>query len=71
MIVKKSTFNVEGMTCQGCVNSVRRSIEQLPGVQQVDVSLAEKRAVVTYDEAGTNDAAIRERIEDAGFEVKG
>ncbi len=62
-------FQVEGMSCEGCANAVRRSVGQLPGVESVDVGLAEKRVAVTYDEAKTDAAAIRERIEDAGYDV--
>ena len=44
-------LKVEGMDCEGCVKSVTRMLSGLPGVQKVDVSLAEARARVTYDPA--------------------
>ena len=43
------TLHVEGMTCGGCVLSVRKVLERIPGVQKVDVSYEKRRAVVTYD----------------------
>ena len=35
-------LKVEGMDCEGCVKSVTRMLSGLPGVQKVDVSLAER-----------------------------
>jgi len=62
-------LKVEGMSCEGCVNAIRRAVGQIDGVQQVDVSVADKRVSVTYDEGRTAEAAIKERIEDAGYGV--
>ena len=44
-------LKVEGMDCEGCVKSVTRMLSGVPGVQQVQVSLAEASAKVTYDPA--------------------
>ncbi len=62
-------LEVGGMTCQGCVGSVTRVLQAVPGVASVEVSLERKEAVVS-----TRDGAIGERlvkaIEDAGFEAR-
>jgi len=60
-------FAVDGMSCGGCVNSVTRAVSQLPGVQRVEVSLETKAAIVEYDGAAVNPAAIVAAIEAAGF----
>jgi len=65
------TLHVEGMACEGCANAVRRSVSGLDGVSRVDVDLAGKRVAVAYDEVKTDEAAIRARIEDAGYDVVG
>ena len=44
-------LKVEGMDCQGCVKSVTRMLTGVAGVQDVDVSLEDGRARVTYDPA--------------------
>ena len=46
-------LKVEGMDCEGCVKSVTRMLSGVPGVQKVDVSLAQASARVTYDPART------------------
>lgn len=63
-------IGIDGMTCEGCVASVTRVLKALPGVQQVDVSLAPGSANVRYDAARTNVPAMRSAIEDAGYGVR-
>lgn len=62
-------LKVKGMTCQGCVKSVTRTLSGVPGVQTVDVSLADERATVTYDPAKTGVADFKRAVERAGFEA--
>jgi copper chaperone CopZ len=33
-------YEVKGMTCGGCVNSVRKGLEQIPGLKEIQVQLA-------------------------------
>ena len=65
------TLSVTGMTCGGCVNSVKRVLAALPGVQSVEVSLEPGEARVTYDAARIDRAALIQAIIDAGFGVAG
>ena len=39
MTTQTITLNIEGMTCGGCVKSVTNALNQVAGVQSVDVSL--------------------------------
>lgn len=55
--------------CQGCVDSIRKSLEVLDGFQDLDADVTAKEVSVTYDEGRTGPEAIRERIEVAGFDV--
>jgi copper chaperone CopZ len=58
-------IGVNGMTCDGCVNSVKRAVGRVPGVAAVAVDLAGARAVIT----GSFDAAkVVDAIRKAGFE---
>ena len=40
-------FKIEGMTCNHCAAHVRNSIEDIKGVEKVDVDLNGKNAVVS------------------------
>jgi len=62
-------LKVEGMDCEGCVKSVTRMLSGLPGVQKVDVSLADARARVTYDPARVGMQDMKKAVERAGYKA--
>ena len=66
----KVKYSVEGMTCHSCTKSIHSAVSELPGVQQVDVFLEGACATVVYDADLTNPNAIKETIEDCGFDVE-
>ncbi|HVF64900.1 MAG TPA: heavy-metal-associated domain-containing protein [Casimicrobiaceae bacterium] len=63
------SFDVEGMTCGGCVASVKRVLEALPGVSNAEVTLQPPRASVDYDPARVTAEALRGAVQDAGYDV--
>ena len=62
-------LKIEGLHCDGCVNSVTRMLTAIPGVDRVEVSLAEGRADVSYDPARTGVAEFKRAVERAGFKA--
>jgi copper chaperone len=62
-------LSVTGMTCGGCVNSVKKVLAALPGVQNVDVTLEPGQANVEYDPAKIAPAAMIQAVIDAGYGV--
>lgn len=60
---------IEGMMCDNCVARVKKALEGLNGVQSADVSLADKQAVVTFDEAAVSVDDLYEAVEATGFDV--
>ena len=67
--MQTAQIKVQGMTCGGCVASVKRALQQIDGVEKVDVSLGEAQARVEYDPARVNESQLRSAIEDAGFDA--
>jgi copper chaperone len=67
--MEAALIKVSGMTCQGCVRSVTRVLEAVPGVASVEVSLERGEAKVGFDPARADLARLRRAIEDAGFEA--
>ena len=61
------TFDVRKMTCATCPIAVRKAIERVDGVTQVEVSLDDHSAVVTFDSSATTAAAIGQASTDVGF----
>jgi len=62
-------LKIEGMHCDGCVRSVTRMLSAIPGVDRVEVSLAENKANVSYDPAKTGVAEFKRAVERAGFKA--
>ena len=67
--METTTLPVKGMTCMGCVSSVKRVLGNLPGVTQAEVSLEKAQATVTYDAGKTSLEALKSAITDAGYDV--
>ena len=61
------TLAVQNMTCAACPYIVRESMSAVDGVEKVDVSLEDKTATVTFDDAKTTAAAIADASERAGY----
>mgnify|MGYP000206372456 CR=1 FL=1 len=61
-----TTIRIKGMSCQHCVASVTKALEELPGVSGVNVDLGKGEA--TYQGDIDRDLA-KEAIEKTGFEV--
>lgn len=65
------TLTVKGMTCMGCVRSVKNVVEPLPGVGGVDIDLEPGLVRVNYDASKVGLEEIKHAIDDAGYEVVG
>jgi copper chaperone len=63
------SFEVEGMSCGGCVASVKRVLEALPGVSNVNVTLSPGKATVDYDPARVTAEALYDAVRNAGYDV--
>jgi copper ion binding protein len=65
-----TTYQVRGMTCGHCVQSVSTEVGALLGVQQVDVDLASGAVTVTSERELDRDA-VRAAVDEAGYELVG
>ncbi len=64
---KELLMQVDGMTCEGCVNAVAKTVKRLDPSAEVDVDLAHGRArVVTTAQALDVAAALTK----AGYETR-
>ncbi|MBX3615933.1 heavy-metal-associated domain-containing protein [Nitrosomonas sp.] len=64
-----ATIKIKGMTCMGCVNSIRNVLSNVPGVAQIEATLEPPQAIVHFDSATTNLNQLKDAIIDAGFDV--
>lgn len=61
-------YRIDGMSCNHCKNSVEKAIKALDNVEDVEVILGKKEAVVT---GSPNDEIVKKTVEELGFEFKG
>ncbi|WP_141015014.1 heavy-metal-associated domain-containing protein [Nocardioides sambongensis] len=63
-----STYTVTGMTCGHCVASVTEEVQEIAGVENVEVDLA--TGAVTVTSASPLDAtAVKAAVEEAGYQL--
>ena len=67
--METTAIAVGGMTCMGCVASVKRVLGSIAGVASAEVSLDPAQATVTYDAGKVNLHTIKTAISDAGYDV--
>ena len=60
-------FDIHGMTCGGCVGSVKRALQKVDGVSDVDVSLDRGQATVNADVSLASAAQIVAAITKLGY----
>jgi copper chaperone len=59
---------VTGMTCGHCVASVTEEVQEIPGVEKVDVTLETGTLSVTSAEP-LDDDTVRSAVEEAGYQL--
>lgn len=62
-------FRVPDMDCPACAVSLSATLRKLPGVADANLDVASRKAVVTYDPAVQNVAALEKVISAAGFHI--
>ena len=67
MSVQELSYTVDGMSCDHCKAAVTEEVEQVAGVDDVEVDLDSKRVVVRG--ADVSDDAVRAAIREAGYEA--
>ncbi|MFB0908612.1 MAG: heavy metal-associated domain-containing protein, partial [Spirosomataceae bacterium] len=45
----KHTYQITGMTCNGCFNHVQKTLDGVPGVTKAEVNLEEKSASIVIE----------------------
>uniref|UniRef100_H2Z7G8 P-type Cu(+) transporter n=1 Tax=Ciona savignyi TaxID=51511 RepID=H2Z7G8_CIOSA len=61
-------LNIEGMTCDACVNSIQTTLCKLEGVNNIQVSLQNKQGVAQFNPLSINPTQIVDAIDEMGFE---
>lgn len=60
-------FTTTGVTCGGCVNSIRNILGRLPGVVHVDVDVQAATANVEIQRGSVDAATLNKAVAPAGY----
>ena len=63
-------INVDGITCEHCVDTIKEAVEILDGIFSVDVDIEKKQVVVEFDEKIAKAEDLIDKIEGVGFKVR-
>ena len=63
-------FNVGGMSCSFCAESIEKAYERAGGVEDVDVSLAHEEVLVQYDEDRISEVTVKDTLRDLGYTIR-
>lgn len=47
--MESKTFDIEGMSCASCAQTIEKATAKLPGMAKASVNLATEKLSVTYD----------------------
>jgi copper chaperone CopZ len=62
------TYTVSGMHCGHCVASVSEEVQEIAGVEDVDIVL-ETGALTVTSAQPIDDAAVKAAVEEAGYQL--
>lgn len=62
----KKIISIEGMSCNHCVAHVKEALEEIDGVNVLDVSLDNKSAIV---ETTVDNEILIKAIEEEGYDI--
>ncbi len=70
MAKSKATLKIDGMSCEHCVKTVTKALEELDGVKKARVNLKRGLADVTYDSDKIGVDGLIAVVVEAGYEAK-
>jgi mercuric ion transport protein len=63
-------FNIEGMVCNGCEETINHSVIKIEGILQVNTSHKEGTSIIEFDTTKTNSSEIKDAILSKGYVIK-
>ncbi|WP_430506414.1 heavy metal translocating P-type ATPase, partial [Haloparvum sp. PAK95] len=63
-------FNVGGMSCSFCAESIKKAYSRTDGVEDVDVSLAHEEVLIQYDDDRLSEVEVKDTLRDLGYTIR-
>ena len=68
--MKKITLEVNGMTCDHCVQTIKGALNKIIGLNLIEINLDKSQVKIEFNESQTNIKILSDQIVALGFEVK-
>ena len=70
MATKQVQYNIGGMSCSFCAETINKAYGRTEGVEDVDVSLAHEELLVQYDDTVLSEATVKDVVRDLGYTIR-
>ena len=70
MTTQSVQYDIGGMSCSFCAESIRKAYERTDGVDDVSVSLAHEEVRVTYDDDRLGEVDLKDTLRDLGYTIR-
>jgi heavy metal translocating P-type ATPase len=68
--MKSLQFNIGGMACSFCAESINKAYSRMDGVEKVDVSLAHEQVLIRYQEGKVQEQELKKTMLDLGYTIR-
>jgi Copper chaperone len=65
--LKEVVWHTPDIECEGCVRSIHRALDDIDGVQHVEVDLLQKTVRIVFDTARVDETHLQHAIEAAAL----
>ncbi len=62
-------FEITGMNCTGCANSIKTYLQNLEGISNVEINFASEFGEVSFDHSKISKEKIKKEISNLGYEI--
>jgi Cu+-exporting ATPase len=67
--IRQATYAVVGMTCASCARQVEEALRSTPGIDEVVVNFATRKASLTYRPDQVTVEGLDRAVREAGYEL--
>ena len=70
MSTAQAHYDVGGMSCSFCAESIRKAFDRTEGVEGVNVSLAHEEVLIEYDDGHINEIDLKDTLRELGYTIR-
>ncbi|WP_255152719.1 heavy metal translocating P-type ATPase [Halorarius halobius] len=70
MAATQVQYNVGGMSCSFCAETINKALERTDGVEDANVSIAHEEVLIQYDDDVVSDVDLRDTLRDLGYTIR-